>query len=76
MSNRDSVKEKVVDASKTLFNLSADKHYAIEHYANSKSNMMNNSFNLNESTIDMNESKLTEIVSTNSIIIIFHLYNH
>jgi hypothetical protein len=58
--NRDAVKDRSMEASKSLFGLSIDKHDAIEQYASSKqTNMINQSFNLNESTIvDMNETKL------------------
>lgn len=64
MLNRDVSKDRIVDASKSLFGLSSDKHNAIEQYSNSKTNMINQSFNLNESTIDMNETKLSDYVST------------
>ena len=66
LSNRDASKDRILDASKSLFCLSSDKHEAIESYSNSKThnmNMINQSFNLNESTIDMNETKLSDYVS-------------
>lgn len=69
--NRDASKDRILDASKSLFGLSSDKHDTIEQYSNSKTNninnnnMINQSFNLNESTIDMNETKLSDYVSTN-----------
>lgn len=65
LSHRDEVKDKTITASKALFDLSTDKHAAIEQYS-SKASIVNQSFNLNESTIDMNETKLSDMVSTNS----------
>ncbi len=66
MINRSESKDRIVDATKSLFGLSSDKHNTIEQYSNTKTNMINQSFNLNESTIDMNETKLSDYVSTNT----------
>lgn len=62
MSHRDKVKDSVNESTKSLFNLSHAKQQAIAEYASSS----NLTFDLNESAIELNETKGNLNVSTSN----------
>jgi hypothetical protein len=60
--NRDQVKHEVFESSKKLFGVSDSQLHSIDAF---KQQAINQTFDLNESTIDMNETKLSDTVSSN-----------